>query len=197
MLLKLMATSPTEPHLLPASSNHGKITQGTSKIAIDGQSLRPSQDPIQNWYTHDDGPWSPVPKVTPVLLDIISDDGFQSKQTCNRLPHSDFGYGSRRSIVDTSVISSDALERDQDCQSPTGHIENYRPFGDVEEMHQQQHDARSWYTDIIEDKGQKVQGLVCPTCHKSVETQSVVFLDLEARQISLVASISWQTAQCH
>lgn len=173
--------------------NNGRMYQ----FPGDGQPIRPSQDPIQNWYTTQDGPWTHVSKVTPVISDILSDGRFQSKQTGSRnhnasvgqyrqpnpseagsfhfgapgVPHSDSGYGTRRSVANTSVFSGDAPERDQDCHSLVGHVESYQPFGYIEEM--QQRDERSlesWNTSV--STLSESRGLVCQNCHRTVKTQS-------------------------
>ncbi|KUJ15909.1 uncharacterized protein LY89DRAFT_735054 [Mollisia scopiformis] len=185
---------------LPPTHGYGEMPFGNPNIAkiyqqfpTDGQIMRPAQDPIHNWYSTNDGPWTPIPKVMPP--NVMTDGRFQSKQTGSRnhitsggqyrphnpsesgsfhygVPHSDSGYGTRRSVANTSVVSGDVLERDQDCHSLTGHVENFQPFmGSNDEMHQR--DARSfepWSTPVTSNP--ESRGMECPICHKLVKTQS-------------------------
>ncbi|CZR60616.1 uncharacterized protein PAC_10512 [Phialocephala subalpina] len=200
------ATASSNLDLLPPPGPYGDMSYGNPnngriyQFPTDNQIMRPSQDPIQSWYSTQDGPWTHVSKVNPVSQDIISDERFQSKQTGSRnhnssrgqykqhqhnpseagssfhfgvpgVPHSDSGYGTRRSVANTSVFSGDAPERDQDCQSLAGHVENYQPFGYIEDMAQR--DARSsepWNASV--SSLSESRGLVCPDCHKAVKTQS-------------------------
>lgn len=207
------ATASSNLDLLPPPSGpgYGDMSYGNPnsgriyQFPTESQVIRPSQDPVQNWYTAQDGPWTHVStKVTPVMPEIISDGRFQSKQTGSRnhnpsggqyrqhipsdagssfhfgapgVPHSDSGYGTRRSVANTSVFSGDAPERDQDCQSLVGHVENYQSFiGYNEQM--QQRDARSsepWNTSVSSQS--ESRGLICPVCHKTVKTQSEMKYD--------------------
>ncbi len=104
----------------------------------------PAPNPILQWYTDNNDPW--IPKVIP----DVSDETPRSRQNGNRhqmpfagqyrqastsdaesffgVPPSDSGYGTRRSIANTSVISGDVTERDPDCQSLAGHIADFQPF---------------------------------------------------------------------
>lgn len=208
------ATASSNLELLPPpSQGYGEIMYNNPHLAkiyqqfpADGQIMRPAQDPIQDWCSTD-GPWTHVSKVMP-SNHLISDARFQSKQTSSRthippggqyrphnpsesgsfhygVPHSDSGYGTHRSVANTSVFSGDVPERDQDCQSLTSRVENFPPFiGSNEEM--QQRDTRSFdnmqwpsVTSVPESRG-----MVCPTCNKPVKTQSEMKYDTRYRSES-------------
>jgi hypothetical protein len=194
--------------LPPPTHGYGDVSYGNPNIAkiyqqfpTDGQIMRPAQDPIQDWYSTDDGPWTHIPKVMPPN-NVIPDGRFQSKQTGSRnhitsggrymvhnpsesgsfhygvpaVPHSDSGYGTRRSVANTSVFSGDVPERDQDCQSLTGQVENFQPFiGSNEDM--QHRDIRPFDSWTSVTSIQESRGLICPTCRQPVKTQSELKYD--------------------
>lgn len=166
----------------------------------DGQIVRSAQDsnPIQSWYQTNDGPWTHIPKVMPPNNASL-EGGFDSKQTANRNhitsagqyrpyhasdsgsfhhgvpPPSDSGYasGTRRSVANTSVISGDIPDRDQDCHSLTGQVESFQPFIGAHDGIQQR-DARSFdvWTSSSPTSMPESRGMRCPTCNKPVKTQS-------------------------
>ncbi|KAG9232581.1 hypothetical protein BJ875DRAFT_380381 [Amylocarpus encephaloides] len=157
----------------------------------DNQVRGPNQDPIAQWYSGNDGPW--VPKVIP---DAAVDERNQSRRSGNRsivsygtqyrqtnpsdagsaqfaIPPSDSGYGTRRSIGNTSVFSADIPDRDQDCQSLAGHVESYQPFQGFNDVFQSR-DSRShdsWAIPTI-PPGSASSSFTCLTCKKPVKTQS-------------------------
>ena len=170
------------------SSNMARIQH----LSIDGQTRGPTQDPLYQWYEGNDGPW--IPKVIP---EIAPEEKMHARQIGNRNPisygshyrqpnpseagsiqfgvsHSDSGYGTRRSVGNTSVFSADVTEQDQDCQSLAGHVENFQPFNGFNDLVQQR-DSRtneSWTPPAPTSTGSDSPGLACPTCHKPVKTQS-------------------------
>lgn len=173
------------------SSNMARIQH----LSVDGQARGPTQDPLYQWYEGNDGPW--VPKVIP---EIATEEKIHARQIGNRnamsygnqyrqpnpsdagsvqfgVSHSDSGYGTRRSVGNTSVFSGDVTERDQDCQSLAGHVENFQPFNGFNDVVQQR-DSRtneSWTPPAPTaptSSGSDSPGLACPTCHKPVKTQS-------------------------
>lgn len=203
-LPSLPTHGPGTLELLPPPG-YGDISHGNPNIARiyqqfpDGQIIRPAQDPIQDWYSTNDGPWSHIPKV----INLNPDGRFQSKQAGSRNhitsggqyrlhnpsdsvsfhygvpPPSDSGYasGTRRSVANTSVFSGDVPERDQDCHSLTGQVENFQPFiGAHEDM--QQRDVRPFDTWTSVTSIQESRGLMCPTCRKPVKTQSEMKYDI-------------------
>ncbi|TVY41620.1 hypothetical protein LOCC1_G005945 [Lachnellula occidentalis] len=170
------------------SSNMARI----HGLSVDYQNRGPTQDPLYQWYEGNDGPW--IPKVIP---EIASEEKVHARQTGNRhtmsygnqyrqpnpseagsvqfgLSHSDSGYGTRRSVGNTSVFSADVTERDQDCQSLAGHVENFQPFHGFNDPLQQR-DSRtngSWTPPAPTSAASNPPSLVCPECHKLVKTQS-------------------------
>jgi hypothetical protein len=140
-----------QPHgfgeLSYGSSNGARLQQ----LPMDNQNRASAPDPLAQWYMGNDGPL--IPKVIP---EIVPKDRSQSRQTSNRsllsytgqykapnpsdggsfqygVPHSESGYGTRRSVGNTSVFSADVPERNQDCQSVAGqvtnfYIPNHQPF---------------------------------------------------------------------
>jgi hypothetical protein len=147
------------------------------------------QDPIMQWYTGNDGPWIPH-KVIP---EIVPGDRFPLKHAGGHnpvsygnqyrqpnpseagsfqygVPHSDSGYGTRRSVGNTSVFSADIPERDQDCQSLASHVPEFQQFQGMNEVIQQR-DTRlndSWNPSNPSD----IPSLVCHVCRKGVKTPS-------------------------
>lgn len=177
----------------------GEPSYGTSMARthhhppMDGHGRAPAQDPLLQWYEGNDGPW--VPKG---VTDIPHEERVQTRQTGNRsalsfgtqyrqpnpsdagsaqyggVPNSDSGYGTRRSVGNTSVYSADIPERDQDCQSLIGHIETYQPFYNYSEVLTPRPGrvTESWNSAASATAGPEIAQLVCPTCGKGVKTQS-------------------------
>jgi hypothetical protein len=169
------------------SSNHPRLQQ----ISLDGQNRAspPAQLPLAQWYMNNDGPW--VPKG---ISETVAEDRSQSRHTDNRMhlsytgqykaPNpsdvgsfqypvpSDSGYGTRRSDGNASVFSADVPERDQDCQSLQGHVPDYQPFPVLNDLFQR--DGRATDPSWGQPTSSPLDSfrLVCPTCRKSVKTQS-------------------------
>lgn len=135
---------------------------------IDGYN-RP-QDPITQWYNGNDGPWVPQ-KVIPAGMEnrLPSKYSYQYTHPLDlgssvqyNTSYSDSGYGSRRSVGNTSVFSVD-----QDCQSLTSHVTDY-------------HHSFPAITEVIHQRNERISEVwtepselfVCPICNKSVKTQS-------------------------
>jgi hypothetical protein len=176
----------------------GELSYGSANVTrlqqlpMDGQNRASTQqDPLAQWYMGNDGPWIP-PKVIP---EIAPEDRSQSRQVGNRsllsyagqykapnpsdagsfqygVPHSDSGYGTRRSVGNTSVYSADVPERDQDCQSLAGHVTDFQPFHAMNDAFQRdgRTNDQSWTHPTSSPS--ESSGLTCPTCHKQVKTQS-------------------------
>jgi len=145
-------------------------------------------NPILQWYTDSNDPWIP-----PGIPDLSDDRtharhsksshhnplGGQYRQasTSNTepffaVPPSDSGYGTRRSIANTSVFSADVPERDQDCQSLAGHVADYQPFRSYNDASQQRDGRASTVWASPASSHLETSGLVCIRCNKSVKTQS-------------------------
>jgi hypothetical protein len=166
------------------SSNHSRLQQ----LPMDGQNRATPPAPVAlaQWYMGNDGPW--IPKN----ISEIPEDRSQSRHTDNRshlsyagqykapdvgsfqygVPHSDSGYGTRRSDGNTSIFSADVPERDQDCQSLQGHVPDYQSYPVLNDMFQR--DGRTtdptWgHPTPTTSESSK---LFCPTCRKQVKTQS-------------------------
>ncbi|RDL37639.1 uncharacterized protein BP5553_05072 [Venustampulla echinocandica] len=180
-----------QPHAFGEASYVSPNMARVPQLQIDGQGRGPKQDPLVQWYASNDGPW--VPKVIP---DVAPAERIQATQAGNRnlvsygnqyrqpnpseagsvqfgVPNSDSGYGTRRSVGNTSVFSADVAERDQDCQSLAGHLDNFQPFQGLNEILPGR-DSRisdSWAPRPI-SIGSDSSGLICQTCQKPVKTQS-------------------------
>jgi len=165
---------------------------------VENQIRGSGENPLVQWFTNNDGPWNPI---TTKIPENVQEERGQSRQTGIRnpmsypggyrqhnpsevgsvqfgFPHSDSGYGTRRSVGNTSVFSADVTERDQDCQSLAGHVAEFQPFHQFNDMPQQV-DGRandSW-TNQAQSSTTLPSGLVCPTCNKSVKTQSELKYD--------------------
>jgi hypothetical protein len=170
------------------SSNMARLQQQSH----DNPTRGPIQNPLAIWYSDNDGPW--VPKVIPAGT---PEEGNDSRKRGNNrslisygssyrqpnpsdagslpfaVPNSDSGYGTRRSIGNASVFSADAPERDQDCHSLTGHLENFQPFPSFTEVavlrDSRLHDT--WSSPSIVGQADS-HTLICPGCNKAVKTQS-------------------------
>lgn len=164
-----------------------------STVPSDVQSRGPSDDPLVNWYSANDGPWNPIPKVG---TESAIDERLLPKQTGNRnmsypgqyrrqnpsdassfhfgIPHSDSGYGTRRSVGNTSVFSADVHDRDQDSHSMLGPSQDFSSFshGYSEVLQQRDRSNGTWSQTPPTSNPSESRGLICPTCHKQVKTQS-------------------------
>ncbi|CAG8977457.1 hypothetical protein HYALB_00007790 [Hymenoscyphus albidus] len=169
------------------ASNIGRMQQ----IPSDTQSRGPAQDPLVQWYTGNDGPW--VPKVIP---DVAIEERLHPRQSGNRshvsygtqyrqpnpsdagsvqfgVSNSDSGYGTRRSIGNGSVFSADIPDRDQDCRSLAGHVENLQPFHAFPEiLPPRDHTRVNDWTPTPKSTGSNTPSLTCQYCMKPVKTQS-------------------------
>jgi hypothetical protein len=166
-----------------ASSNSSKA----QNIPVEGNQSRGV--PLHNWYEANDGPWVHLHKVLP---NNVQEPRSQSRHTGQRasfagryrqshpsdaassypqgFPPSDSGYETRRSIANTSVFSGEP-ERDQDCHSLVGHIEQFQPFHGGYDMPQRDGRTNSTWTQHNTQPVESV-GLICPTCQKPVKTPS-------------------------
>lgn len=148
------------------------------------QGRGPSDNPLVNWYSANDGPWAPFPKDG---SESVGDNRL-SKQTSNRNisysgqyrpqnttdtsnfhfgPQSDSGYGTRRSVGTTSVFSGDTHDRDHDSYSMVAPSQDFSALthGYNDELQQRiSRTSGTW--------SPQTPGLTCPTCHKQVKTQS-------------------------
>lgn len=168
----------------------GSLPRMSSIIASDGPARGPLENPIWQWYAGNDGPWNP----TRVVTESAVDDRSLFKQASNRypgahsgqyrqqnpagsvefqfgVPHSDSGYGTRRSVGTTSVFSSDVHERDQDTHSMVASVPDFPPFQGNQKEILQQRDSRNSWTSPCSQILEPIN-LVCPTCEKPVKTQS-------------------------
>jgi hypothetical protein len=164
-------------------------------LAVDNQVRTSAPDPLQQWYTGNDGPWIPKGISTvPEERQIHS-----SARAGNRIPMpygnqcrqpnpsdtgslhygvapSDSGYGTRHSDGSASVFSADINDRDQDCQSLVGHVAEYQPFQGLNnnEVALQQRDTRpnEPWPPVPGSFPSNTPSLVCPTCRKPVKTRS-------------------------
>lgn len=155
-------------------------------IPLDNQVRTNAPDPLQQWYTGDDGPW--IPKaIHPMPEETTHSRGDRTTHYGNQyrqpsppdagsfkygIAPSDSGYGTRRRYESNSAFSADTIDRDQDCQSLVGHVADFQPFQGLHEV-VQQGDTRfneSW--GFVPTSLPFDLNLVCPTCHKSVKTQS-------------------------
>ncbi|TAQ90940.1 hypothetical protein B7494_g703 [Chlorociboria aeruginascens] len=145
-----------------------------SQVPMENQSRAPTQDPLLQWYSANDGPW--IPKG---ISEVLPEERINARaQSGNRMPmsfgthyrqhnpsdngtfqygvpHSDSGYGTRRS--DGSILSADVTDRDQDCQSLTSHIAEFQPFPGLNDLMQQPREPRTSDTwtlqELITDEG--------------------------------------------
>ena len=184
-----------QPHMVTDYSYGSSNVAKMHPVPINGPARGSGQDPLVQWYTGNDGPW--IPKVIP---DIVPEEGSsQSRQTTNRnimpyggqyrqmnpsdagsaqfgFPHSDSGYGTRRSIENTSVFSADVTEQDIDCPNLGGHVAEFQPFYGLKTTSQNEGRPSDCWT--YQSQGSYLSpGLVCPTCHKPVKTQSELKYD--------------------
>lgn len=151
-----------------------------------------SQAPLLQWYADNDGPWYPK-----TISDPVQDERASIKVRSNNRapvafagpcreqdhlgngsfhfgapPHSDSGYGTRKSVGNASVFSTDVSDRDQDCQSLAGHVADYQQFPGLNEALQSRENRTSepWPLHLLASTNSP--GLFCSTCQKSVKTKS-------------------------
>ncbi|KAG4428199.1 hypothetical protein IFR05_016320 [Cadophora sp. M221] len=178
------------------SQGFGDIPYGGSSMprmstTQNGQSRGPSENPLVNWYADNDGPWAPFPKVG---TESVVDDRLLPKQTSNRnmsypgqyrqqnpsdtnfhfgVAPSDSGYGTRRSVGNTSVFSADVHERDPDSHSLAGPVPDFQSsFQGYNEVLQQRDNRTSGTYSPPTSNPSESPGLTCPTCKRPVKTQS-------------------------
>ena len=174
-----------------SSPGYGEISYGGSNIPRlttipnNVQSRGPSDDPLVNWYSANDGPWAPFPKDG---SESVGDNRL-SKQTSNRNvsfsgqyrqqnptdtsnfhfggPHSDSGYGTRRSVGNTSVFSGDTHDRDHENHNMGAPMQDFSTLthGYNDEMQQRMSRTSGTWSP-------QTPGLICTTCRKQVKTQS-------------------------
>jgi len=169
----------------------GEMSYGSSNAArLQSNPLEQNrgspQDPLAQWYIGNDGPW--VPKA---ISEIVTEDRPQSRQNGSRGPlsygqykqpnpseggsfqygpHSDSGYGTRRSVGNTSVVSADVGEREQDPQSLACPIPDFQSFhGLNDDVYSRDPRYSQW---SHQASPSEPNSLMCPTCHKQVKTPS-------------------------
>jgi hypothetical protein len=162
-------------------------------LPVDNQVRNSAPDPLQKWYTGNDGPWIPRGIST-----VPSEERLHSRARAgNRMPMpygyhyrllnpsesgsihygvapSDSGYETRHSDGNASVFSAPINDRDQDCQSLPGHVSDYQPFPCLNEVLSPQLDTRSnerWPA-VPSSSPPSTPNLVCPTCRKPLKTRS-------------------------
>ncbi|CAD6444423.1 5937cd55-9aab-4e35-9a5a-ab4f32212113 [Sclerotinia trifoliorum] len=150
------------------------------------------QAPLLQWYADNDGPWYPK-----TISDPVSDERANIKVRSNNRapvafavpyreqdhlgngsfhfgapPHSDSGYGTRRSVGNASIFSADVSDRDQDCQSLAGHVAGDQPFPGLNEALQSRENRTSEPWPLQLPASINSPGLFCSTCQKFVKTKS-------------------------
>ncbi|KAF8850218.1 hypothetical protein BDZ45DRAFT_679913 [Acephala macrosclerotiorum] len=125
-------------------------------------------DPILDWYSTNDGPWS---NIVPDKFGEIAKSSssthaahanpfraYEYAGTHYGVPYSDSGYGSRRSVADTSVFGH--AEADRDYYPVSHETTDYQSF--IEQ--------RPWSPSASSKPD--VGALVCPICNKVLKTVS-------------------------
>lgn len=176
------------------SSNNSKVQH----IPMEGNQTRGA--PIHNWYEANDGPWVHLHKVP---LENVQGIRSQSRQTSQRVafeggyrqsnlsdagssyplrvPPSDSGYETRHSVA-TSVFSGEP-ERDQDCHSLVGHVEQYQPFQGYDMQPRDGRTNHSWTPASSQLPDSPTLLCPFPTCHKPVKTPSELKYDAKRNRI--------------
>ncbi|RFU33116.1 hypothetical protein B7463_g3224, partial [Scytalidium lignicola] len=167
-----------------------------SQVSMDHQVRGLDQNPIQQWYADNDGPWHPIKTIIDPALEALPQDrehvgnlqpsfGTRYRQSnasdsgafpFRHVTQSDSGYGTatRRSIGNASVYSGEMTEHEPDCQSFIGTVPGdqqlYQGLGEISATRDIKPNAFLYQfpTVTISD----APGLVCPTCHKPVKTKS-------------------------
>ena len=147
-------------------------------------------DPLQQWYTGNDGPWIPkgistVPEERLLVrtkagtrIPLHHGNNYRQPNPSDAgtlhygVAPSDSGYGTRHSDGNASVFSADVNDREQDCQN-LGHVTDFQPFQSLNEV-MQQRDTRSneHWLPIAGSSPSRTPSLLCPTCQKPVKTPS-------------------------
>jgi hypothetical protein len=189
-----------QPHpfgdLSYGSSSHTRPQQ----VPMDGPNSASSLAtlPLTQWYINNDGPWFPKAGISGV-----PEDRSQSRHVDNRGhlscpgqykptnpadpasfqygPHSDSGYGTRRSDGNPSVFTADVPERDQDCQSLQGHVPDYQAFPVLNDILQRDVRTTELPWDYPTAPRLESSKLICPTCRKQVKTQSELKYGYQSR----------------
>jgi hypothetical protein len=170
------------------SSNHSRLQQ----LPSDGpnRASPPANLPLAQWYISNDGPWLPKGISGP-----YPEDRSQSRNIDNRgplsytgqyktvntseggsfqypAPHSDSGYGTRRSDGNPSIYAPDVPERDQDYQNLQGQIPDYQAFPVLNDIFQRDSRTNDVSLGYATSSPSVSPRLICPTCRKQVKTQS-------------------------
>ena len=163
-------------------STYGLSTKRPSPERSDSQMFSTiPQNRIAQWYENNDGPW--IPKGLsdfPVGRPTFPQSSYVHRpfETYRQLDTSDIesvrypdsGYGTRKSVGNASIFSGEFPDRDQDCGSIAGRIENFQPFQGIDELES--------IDDRIDDPWpltspvQDARKLFCRVCHKEVRTPS-------------------------
>ena len=168
----------------PGFSDYGPPNSGRP---VDNQVRGGAPDPLQQWYTGNDGPW--IPRG----ISVLSEERLHSRlRAGNRMPMpygnhyrqpnpsdagsfpygvapSDSGYGTRHGDESASVFSTDINDRDQDSQSIIGHVTEYQAFQGPNNDVVQHRDA---WAPVPSSSSSNIPNLVCETCQKPVKTRS-------------------------
>ena len=184
------SSAPWENYPAPGFGGFSEYGPGRP-LPVDTQVRTNGADPLQQWYTGNDGPW--IPKG----ISTVPDDRLHSRpRVGTRIPMpfgnhyrqpnpsdagslhygvapSDSGYGTRHSDGNGSVFSADINDRDQDCHSLVGHVADFQPFQGLHEVVQQR-DTRpnEHWPPVPSSSPSNTPSLVCPTCRKAVKTRS-------------------------
>jgi len=171
----------------PAFGHFADFAQPSVGRPVDNPNRAPDADPLQQWYTGNDGPW--IPKG----ISVVSDERSHSRlQPGPRMPTTytyqhrrqnpsdagtypygvaDSGYGTRHSDENASVFSSEINDRDHDCHSLAGHMTSFQPFQELNT--EQNRDPRiheAWVP--ISGSSSTDTSLVCQSCQRTVKTRS-------------------------
>lgn len=177
-------------------SNHFRSNQ----VSVEGPTRSGTENPLLSWYTENDGPWIPKGTVPDIPIDHNHSRGqpLGFRSTGNTTPletnrsrvanssengaiplaylHSDSGYGTRRSLENASVFSSEVFDRNQDCSSLSGQVSDIPSFGSLKALEQRPESeiTESWAGSQPASTGNRTRNelLHCPTCGKDVKTKS-------------------------
>ena len=171
-------------------STYGSLNK-MPQIPMDSQIRTTAQAPLLQWYQDNDGPWYPkaISEIPEERMHTRGQTGHRpsapfggqyrhQKPSDNGsfqfgVPPSDSGYGTMRSVGNASIFSADVTDRDQDCQSLTGHVADYQPFQGMNEALQSR-DARSTeaWPSSLPINNLDPSNLFCAVCQKVVKTKS-------------------------
>lgn len=182
---------PLEDTNSPYPSNGSPVK--TAQVSID-YSTRTALDPLQTWYVDNDGPWLPkgaVPETTheekfqsrsqPASF---RNSGYAPQVAHHRTldssvngnghyavpPSSDSGYGTR--LDNASVRSYELVNSNLDTRGLTDRDVDTSIYGDHRSLREPM-DSNLWvasHTGL--ELSSTVSGLYCPSCKKSVKTNS-------------------------